>query len=138
VHAKCDSYVGVDVSLSLKLTIKKLGRQEEHRREQEIERSKKSGLDKDEDEEAAEEVAQWYYLGFSSFWEMVLNMAVLALLFVFVMNFLQTRGYWDKYFQPPIDKVPTFIPAYRLSPFLSLFFFEISASLLFERTGSRE
>lgn len=44
--------------------------------------------------------AKWYYLGFASFWEMVLNLIVLGLLLVLIYNQLLARGYWQKYFEP--------------------------------------
>jgi len=40
----------------------------------------------------------------TSFWEMIGNIVVfIILLFVFV-NFLQQRGYWQKYVQPSLNK----------------------------------
>lgn len=103
IHAKCDSYVGCDVAVPFKITVKRMGRAEIERREEQIQKGKEHGLDEEEDEEEEEEEGVWYYLWFSSFWEMVLNLVVIGVMLVFAHNFLTTRGYWQKYVQPIID-----------------------------------
>lgn len=104
VQARCDSYVGCDVACSFKITVRKLTTEEKTRRETNLELSKDYGLDEEEEFEEEEE-GVWYYMYFSSFWEMILNLVVLAALGFVGYNFLKTRGYWDKYFQPPLDLV---------------------------------
>jgi len=103
VQAKCDSYVGCDISLPFKITVMKMSAAERTRREDQLQKGKEHGLDEAEDEEEEEEEGVWYYCYFSSFWEMVFNLIVLAVLLVFAVNFLQTRGYWQKFVQPVLD-----------------------------------
>lgn len=56
-----------------------------------------------------------YYLGFASFWELFLNAFVSTLLVLFIFNFLVSRGYWQKDFQPAVDSIKKFIePVYLL------------------------
>jgi len=105
LHAKCDSYVGCDVSLSFKITVQKMTKSESDKRTEDFEHGKLAGLDADEEEEEEEYEGKWYYAGFASVWELLLNLVVLALLGLFVVNFLQTRGYWAKYVDPIVDKV---------------------------------
>lgn len=109
LHAKCDSYVGCDVSLNFKITVAKMTKDQEERRDRLLEQSKAVGLDDDEDMEEPEPVARWYYGGFSSLAELCLNLAILGALCFFVVNFLQTRGYWDKYVTPIWTKVWQYI-----------------------------
>jgi translocation protein SEC63 len=120
LHAKCDSYVGCDVSLNFKITVNKLSKAEEDRRDEKFAQSKLVGLD--EDEEAPEKAyeGKWYYAGFASFWELALNAAVVLVMFFFVMNFLQQRGYWQLYVDPIIAKGFKFVaPVYNaLAPTL--------------------
>jgi len=44
-------------------------------------------------------------LGGASFLEFLLNIFVLFLIGVFLVNYLQSKGWWQAYCQPPIDKV---------------------------------
>jgi len=114
LHAKCDSYVGCDVSLNFKITVNKFSKAEEDRRDARIAKSKECGLDDDEDAAEQEYKGHWYYAGFSSFWELAMNVGVLLALFLFVMNFLQQRGYWQAYVEPLLAKVYVFIaPVYN-------------------------
>ncbi len=69
--------------------------------------------DEEVEEEQVEEEGKWYYLGAASFMEMVINIVVLSILGFFVFNWLESKGYWQKYFMPPIN---TFI--LRISPHL--------------------
>lgn len=103
IQAKCDSYVGCDVQIPFKITVKKMGKAEISRREDQISKGKAHGLDEEEEEDDEEAEGVWYYFYFTSFWEMLLNVIVLGVLLVFAVNFLQTRGYWAKFVQPIID-----------------------------------
>jgi len=104
VHAKCDSYVGCDRVLPFKIKVEKMGKRQRDEIEKELDKGKRQGLDIEEEEEEEEEVPKWYYLGYSSFFEMVASLIILFVLGCFVVNFLKSRGYWDVYFQPVIDK----------------------------------
>lgn len=61
--------------------------------------------EEEEETEEAEEEGKWYYLGAGSFMEMVLNVTVLSVLGFFAYNWLESRGYWQKFFVPPINVV---------------------------------
>jgi len=99
IFARCDSYYGCDLVETFKLDVLKPKPQEEKKEEDE-------GLEDDpEDEEEKPAEAKWYYMYCTSFLEMMGNIIVLIiLLFVFV-NFLQQRGYWQKYVQPSLDRM---------------------------------
>jgi len=120
LHAKCDSYVGCDVSLNFKITVNKLSKSEEDRRDEKFAKSKLVGLDEDQDAPEKPYEGKWYYAGFASFWELALNAAVVLVMFFFVMNFLQQRGYWQQYIDPLIAKGFVLVaPAYnRIAPVL--------------------
>lgn len=114
LHAKCDSYVGCDVSLNFKITVNKLSKAEEDRRDERFAKSKLVGLDEDEDAPEKAYEGKWYYAGFASLWELLLNAAVVVVMFFFAMNFLQQRGYWQLYVDPIIAKVFIYIaPVYN-------------------------
>jgi len=114
LHAKCDSYVGCDVSLNFKITVNKLSKADEDRRDEKFAQSKVMGLDDDEDAPEKAYEGKWYYAGFASFWELAMNLAVLLVMFFFVMNFLQQRGYWQLYVDPLIAKGFKFVaPVYN-------------------------
>mmetsp|Transcript_21708 Transcript_21708/g.43072 ORF Transcript_21708/g.43072 Transcript_21708/m.43072 type:complete len:757 (+) Transcript_21708:35-2305(+) len=104
IHARCDSYVGCDVQVDFKITVKKMSKAEETRRSDQFSKGKEHGLDDYEDYEE-EEQSYWYYLYFGSFWEMVLNLIVLGVLLFFFVNFLQTRGLWARYVTPIINYI---------------------------------
>lgn len=104
LHALCDSYVGCDVSMEFNIRVEKMSAAVEERRAAKMEMGKLEGLDDDEEEEEEDYEGKWYYAGFASIWELLLNMIVLGLLGVFVVNFLQTRGYWAKYVDPILAK----------------------------------
>jgi len=66
----------------------------------------------DEEDKPAE--TKWYYLGGSSFLEFLANVAVLIVLAFFLVNFLQQRGYWQKYVQPSLDRLHVlWVPIWR-------------------------
>jgi hypothetical protein len=114
LHAKCDSYVGCDVSLNFKITVNKLSKAEEDRRDEKFATEKSIGLDEDEDAAEKPYEGKWYYAGFASFWELAGNVAVVLVMFFFVMNFLQQRGYWQQYVDPLIAKGFVFVaPVYN-------------------------
>lgn len=101
IVAKSDSYVGVDASSSFKLlSLKKTA--------EITEREERGVIDDDDDEDWSDDEEEeydpkWYYLYHDSFLELVLTAFVLGVMCFLGYTFLQTRGYWDKYFVPAID-----------------------------------
>jgi len=131
LHVLCDSYVGVDVVRPFSMKISRTrSTPEEHARAvkekvaeeyKELEDDGEPELDENGNpvpraeglggmlrqalEGAQYDDGKWYYLGFGSFWELVLNAVVLLLLGVFLFNFLHSRGYWQKYITPSVQFV---------------------------------
>ncbi len=103
LHALCDSYVGCDklVKFSIPVQKRKLISADD-KSEAENPVIPKSWLAQMMEDDPNYQ-GQWYYLGFATFWELVLNMVVLGLLCVFIFNFLFSRGYWQRYVQPSVD-----------------------------------
>jgi len=117
IFARCDSYVGCDVVSSFKIDVQKPKPAEEEKKE-EVE----EGLEDDPlDEEEKPAVAKWYYMYCTSLFEMVANIVVLLILLFVLINFLQQRGYWQKYVQPSVDQLHgLWLPIWRkLHPILS-------------------
>jgi len=109
LHLRNDSYIGCDTEAEFKLEVFKP--KEGVKKEKEDE-----GLDDDpvDEPDTKEPEVKWYYLGASSFLEMILNVVVLIVLAFFFVNFLQTRGYWQKYVQPSLDRLHTlWMPIWR-------------------------
>jgi len=116
LHVKCDSYLGCDRLESFKITVMKNDRDEKS--DSKVARIRADGEEDgddddellDEEKEEEEEEGKWYYLYCASFKELVLNAVLLTLLFVFLFNFLYSRGWfytfgrwWVSYGQPVWD-----------------------------------
>mmetsp|Transcript_24983 Transcript_24983/g.34753 ORF Transcript_24983/g.34753 Transcript_24983/m.34753 type:complete len:743 (+) Transcript_24983:119-2347(+) len=103
LHALCDSYVGCDIFCEFEISVK----EDRTRKTEDDYLREKEERDREEEEEEKrreeEYPPRWYYCYYPSFWEMVLNAFVLALLCVFIFNFLHSRGYWQDYVQPVVD-----------------------------------
>lgn len=127
IHAICDSYLGVDVVKGFRMKVDKPRHSqgsEEHAakvKEKVNEEYAELKLDATDAELEAEYDGKWYWAGFESFWELALNALVLGLLCVFIFNFLQSRGYWQKYIQPGTDFVGEYTgPVWRAAyPYLA-------------------
>lgn len=112
----CDSYLGCDHEESFKIFVNKKEVDETAPKAIKTKSDGEETGDEDEDDlldeekEEVEEEGKWYYLGNGSFKEMVLNVVLLTLLFVFLFNFLYSRGWfytfgrwWTTYGQPVWD-----------------------------------
>jgi len=99
IFARCDSYRECDLEATFELDVLQPKPVDEKKKEEE------EGLvDDPEDEEEKPSEPKWYYMYCTSFWEMMGNIIVfIILMFVFV-NFLQQRGYWQKYVQPSLNR----------------------------------
>lgn len=116
LHAICDSYIGCDKMTTFKLLVQKaptklIKSTPEESEEAGDEKSKKKKkneprgwFDDDENYEG-----KWYYFGLATFWELLLNLFVLGLLCVFIFNFMWSRGYWQRFVQPTVDTVQSFL-----------------------------
>jgi len=99
IHAKCDSYVGCDVVRTFKMRVD----------------SPPPEITKDTEptpaqpqEQTEEDSPKWYYLWNNTFWEFLLTLIILGLIGLFVLDWLQQRGYWQIYFQPTMDRISVF------------------------------
>mmetsp|Transcript_4265 Transcript_4265/g.6365 ORF Transcript_4265/g.6365 Transcript_4265/m.6365 type:complete len:743 (-) Transcript_4265:67-2295(-) len=103
LHAICDSYIGCDIYDEFKVEV----RVDKNKKTEDDFKEEKIMREKEEEEEVKrmeeENPPLWYYCYFSSFSEMVINAIILALLCVFIFNFLHSRGYWQQYIQPVVD-----------------------------------
>lgn len=106
VYAVCDSYIGCDQKFEITFPVLQAKKREGHRTVFDIQKEKeeiKKRREEEEKEYEEENPELWYYLYYTSFGEMVLNVFVFGLLCVFIFNFLQSRGYWQRYVQPVMD-----------------------------------
>lgn len=142
VAAFCDSYTGCEVRSVVEWDIERNEKLEAFIREREAKSKKREAavaaaaaaaadgteapvLDDDEeksetselDKEEEEAPGKWYYLGSSSFLELILNIVVLGLLCMFIFNQLMARGYWQKYIEPGLSVLGGF--AAPLAPFVA-------------------
>jgi hypothetical protein len=97
IFARCDSYLDCDVEASFKLDVLRPRPADEKEEEEGLE-------DDPEDEEEKPLEAKWYYMYCTSFWEMIGNIIVFIILGFVLMNFLQQRGYWQKYVEPILNR----------------------------------
>jgi len=101
-----DSYVGVDKQVNFELFVG------EKREEAKDDDDNKSKTEVDPLDEAPglfglEELppGPWYYLYYPSLTYLIVDMIALALLAMFIFNFLFSRGYWQDYVAPVIEFV---------------------------------
>jgi hypothetical protein len=133
LHLKCDSYVGCDQSAAFKLNVATLPPKIKEKMEGKRGRRRRAGAgaghghahgpdgehgdedggaefedgadgaDGDREAEDAPE-GKWYYLGYSSLWELLLTVVVVAALGLLAFDWLQRKGYWGAYVQPVVDR----------------------------------
>eukprot|EP00808_Paulinella_micropora_P008326 g24406.t1 len=112
LHLRCDSYMGVDVVETFKVIVGKAKEAKKARkRAAGAPGGPPTGEDDDmdsEEEEEEEEVelpGKWYYLQGSTLLEGIVHWIALGVLLVMLQNFLHTRGLWDPYFAPIINRL---------------------------------
>lgn len=120
--ALCDSYVGCDTVKSFKVQVhdaekRPLPKTSDEQKISALHQAK--GWFDEEDDPNYQ--GKWYYFGVATFQEFVINLFVLALLGVFIFNFLVSRGWWGRYIQPSVDTVAKLLqPLYEpVSPYVS-------------------
>lgn len=131
VRVVCDSYIGCDRRYLFKIPYEpKLGEKNKAIQDGDDHGNGDAAASAEAgegDEEEVEEPGKWYYLGFSSLFELVMTVVLLGLIFVFLFNYLYTRGWfitfarwwqtyglpvWQSYLQPIWHAARDFISTY--------------------------
>lgn len=61
--------------------------------------------DKEEKEDAPAPEGKWYHLYYSGPGELLLHVVIYSVAALFLYQFLQSRGYWQRFVQPVLDVV---------------------------------
>jgi len=107
--AKCDAYVGCDVEKRFTISVEKMSKAVEDERDRLMGSKLDDDDDNSDDDEDDEPEGVWYYLGFSSILELILNIVVLGLFAVFVRLFSPA---WNAVYPKVIE--PWFTPLWSV------------------------